>query len=261
MTSNICALIPARYGSSRLPGKPLLQINGKTVIQRTYEQTKKSKYITKIYIVTDDDRIVEECKKFGGDTILVIDECLNGTERISKALNYMVNNSNNTEYDIIVNVQGDEPFINPDHIDFAIEKYQASMEDNNMVCTTIHYKISNHNELYNRSIGKMVTDKNDNIMYCSRAMIPHNKLGTHDEFDISSPIMTSYNGHIGLFIFRKSYLPKFLTDENTSAQLSEDIEWLKIIEHGYKIKSYEVDSYEIGINTKEDYEYLLKKYS
>jgi 3-deoxy-manno-octulosonate cytidylyltransferase (CMP-KDO synthetase) len=245
----ICALIPARYHSSRLPGKPLLKIGDKTIIQRTYEQTVKSKLIDSVYVVTDDDRIIDHIKQIGGNIIKVDEECLNGTERICKTLDTL-----DKKYDIVVNVQGDEPFIEPENIDFAIQKYLEHESDPLMVCTTIHTKLIDENDINGRTIGKMVMDKCNNVMYCSRSVIPHTKSGQMNK-------NIDYYGHIGIFIFRRSYLPSFLTDENTPAQLSEDIEWLKIMEHGYKIKSYKVDSFEIGINTMDDFNYLSKKYT
>ena len=247
--NRICALIPARYQSSRLPGKPLLKIGDNTIIQRTYQQTIKSKLINDVFVVTDDDRIMEHIQEIGGKAIKITDECLNGTERICKALQVL-----DESYDIIVNVQGDEPFIDPENIDLCIAKYLENENDKMMVCTTIHTILEDVNEISNRTIGKMVIDKYDNVMYCSRAVIPHTKNGQLDKNN-------KYNGHIGIFVFRRSYLPKFLSDENTPAQLSEDIEWLKIMEHGYRLKSYAVKTSEIGINTIEDFNYLSKKYT
>lgn len=245
---NICALIPARYGSTRLSGKPLLKINNKTIIQRTYEQTCKSKYIKKVYVVTDDDLIIKEVERIGGSAIKMDEPCLNGTERICKVLDKIP-----SEYNIIVNVQGDEPFIDPKNIDFTIEKYLENESDEKMVCTTIHYNIESEEDLHNKGIGKMIMDVNDNVLYCSRSMIPHTKSGNPDK-------NFNYIGHIGVFVFRRSYLPLFMTDKNTPAQMAEDIEWLKIIETGYKLKSYRCPAEcEIGVNTIEDYEYLIKK--
>jgi len=244
----IIAVIPARYQSSRLPGKPLLEINGKSIIQRTLERTKMSKYIDRVIVATDDDRIKNHVESCCGEVIMTSSDCLNGTERICEALEQI-----GDEYDVVVNVQGDEPFIDPEHIDYCIEKYLENKTDQQMVCTTVHYPISDMNDLYNRTIGKMVMDRNDNVLYCSRAMIPHTKTGNPSSD-------CSYYAHIGIFVFRRSYLPEYTTG-NTPAQLSEDIEWLKIIEQGYRLKSYRVDSSEIGVNTPDDFNYLSKKYS
>jgi len=244
---NICYLIPARYESTRLPGKPLLKINDKTIIRRVYDQVLQCKYKSDIYVTTDDDRIIDE---IGIDScIKVTEECLNGTERICYALNKL-----NKMYDIIVNIQGDEPFIDPMNIDFVIDKYLEYHNLNeNLVCVTCHNKMD-IKDILNPNIGKLVLNKNNDIMYCSRSMIPGNKNNTPN-------INTTYNEHIGIFVFKSSYLKNYFNDNNTPAMLSEDIEWLKIIEHGYIIKSFQIPGeFEKGINTSEDYEYLKNKY-
>lgn len=243
----IIGLIPARYDSKRLPGKPLLEFGDKTMIQMVYERTCKSSYIDKTYVVTDDDRIKNNIESIGGNVLMVKDECLNGTERLCKAI---INNKEIFDgVDTIVNVQGDEPFIKASNIDTAILNF-----NDKVVCSTLHYKITSKNDLYNVSIGKLVLDNNNNILYCSRNCIPYNKSG---EPNLEK---TNYYGHIGLFVFSKSYLLNEYSKGNTELQVEEDIEWLKIIEQGFKIKSTCIDDYEIGVNLLEDYNYLLDKY-
>ena len=243
----IIALIPARYESSRLPGKPLLKFGNKTMIQMVYERTTKSVYIDKTYVVTDDERIKQNIESIGGNVIMVRDECLNGTERICIA----IKNNKNLFDDVntIVNVQGDEPFISPNHIDITISNLNS-----NVVCSTLHYKINDPTDLDNRSIGKLILNNKKNIIYCSRNCIPFNKSGIPD-LD-----RTNYYGHIGIFVFNKEYLLNYYCKENTPLQLEEDIEWLKIIEQGFSIKSTLVKDYERGVNLPEDYKYLLEKY-
>lgn len=246
---NICIVIPARYKSSRLPEKLLLKIGDKTIIRRTYEQAKKSKLACEVFVTTDEEKIKEEIEKIGGKVIMVKEECLNGTERVYKALKEI-----NDKYKYIVNVQGDEPFIDPENIDYMIEKHMENKEDEKLGCTTLHF-VLNRNDIRDLSIGKMVMDKNNNVMYCSRNFIPGTKNGEPKEG-------IEYFGHIGLFIFNREYLEKYFKEDNTRCQLSEDIEWLKIIEMGYKIKSYVGKKYsERGLNTLEDYLYLKNKYS
>jgi len=244
----VCALIPARYNSSRLQGKPLLMIGKKSIIERTYTQTKKAKSIDRIWVVSDDDRIIDHVKSFGGEALKMDLECSNGTIRIARVLDQIPK-----EYKIIVNVQGDEPFIDPNHLDFIVEKSFNDQKDERVVCSTIHSTITNKNDYNNRGIGKMVLDVNNNVLYASRALIPHTKTG-------DSVPDHAYYAHIGIFVFRRSYLPLFLEHPDTPAQIAEDIEWLKILEMGYKIKSYQVPYYEIGVNTQEDFNYLSKKY-
>lgn len=248
----IIALIPARYQSSRLPGKPLLKFGNETMIQKVYRQTTKSKLISKAYVLTDDERIKESVEEIDGRCILIKDECLNGTERICIALKRFEHLFNNVK--LIVNVQGDEPFINPQHIDSAINKIINS-KDQDLVCSTLHYKIVNEEELHNRSIGKLILNSSNNVMYCSRSCIPSNKTGIYDLLNCN------YNAHIGLFVFKIDYLKNQYNKKNTPLQLEEDIEWLKVLEQGFKIISTIVEGYEIGVNLIEDYQYLLKKYN
>lgn len=243
---NICYLIPARYQSSRLPGKPLLKINNTSIISLVYNQVKKCKFKGDIYVTTDDNRIINEVGK--DNCIEVNQKCLNGTERICYALGKI-----NKKYDLVVNVQGDEPFIDPINIDLAIEKHIEFKNEDRLVCTTIHNKMNLDNVL-NKNVGKLILDTNNNILYCSRSMIPGNKEGKVN-------INNVYNEHIGVFVFNYSYLDIYLNTPNTPLMIEEDIEWLKIIESGYKIKSFQINGvHEIGINTEEDYKYLLKKY-
>lgn len=247
----IIALIPARYQSSRLPGKPLLKFGDETMIQKVYKQTIKSKLISKAYVLTDDERIKESIDEIGGRCLIIKDECLNGTERICIALKRYHHLFDDCKF--IVNVQGDEPYINPEHIDISINKL-VNNTDKNTVCSTLHYKISEEDELHNRSIGKIIFDQNSNVIYCSRSCIPSNKTGSYDL------TKCNYYAHIGLFVFSIDYLKNEYNKKNTPLQLEEDIEWLKILEQGYKILTSCVKDYEIGVNLIEDYEHLIKKY-
>ena len=253
----IIGLIPARYQSSRLPGKPLLKFGTETMIQKVYQQTIQSELIDKAYVLTDDIRVKESVEEIGGNCLMITDECLNGTERICIAINKHPELFQNVKY--IVNVQGDEPYINPKHIDTAIRKMNDSKEklisNSNIKCSTLHYRIEKEEELNNTSIGKLVLNYNDEIMYCSRNCIPANKS--------QGPNLKrcNYYAHIGLFVFDFEYLKNnYYNKPNTPLQLEEDIEWLKLLEQGNRIVSSCVDDYEIGVNLPEDYTYLLNKY-
>ena len=252
----IVALIPARYESTRLPGKPLLKFGNKTMIQMVYQRTCQSIYIDKTYVVTDDERIKDDIESIDGNVLMVEENCLNGTERICKAIKNNFELFRNVDY--IVNVQGDEPFIKPNHIDIIISDIKSKSTDydnHKIVCSTLCYKIIKEDDLFNRSIGKLIIDSNNRILYCSRNCIPFNKEG------IPNLDKTNYYGHIGVFVFNKKYLIDNYCSVNTPYQLEEDIEWLKIIEQGYNINSKIVEDYEIGVNTIEDYLYLINKYS
>jgi 3-deoxy-manno-octulosonate cytidylyltransferase (CMP-KDO synthetase) len=242
--SKILCCIPARYNSSRLPGKPLLKINGKTIINLVYEKALKVN-VDDLIVLTDNKRIYDEVKSFGGNCSLIVEECLNGTDRIIKYLNKI----NNADYNIIVNLQGDEPFINPDVINKTIDNFKQKK----VVCSTVCFKTSNKDEIILKSRGKTVVDKFNNIMYCSRNVIPTCKKNNIIEGHL-------YNIHVGIFVYDKEYLLNNYCKENTPVQLLEDIEWMKILEQGYKINTIFSDELERGVDTIEDYNYLKNKY-
>jgi 3-deoxy-manno-octulosonate cytidylyltransferase (CMP-KDO synthetase) len=242
--NKILCCIPARYHSSRLPGKPLLKINNKTIINLVYEKANQIK-VDNIIVLTDDDRIYNEVLSFGGNCAIITEECLNGTERIIKYLNSI----NNNEYNIIVNLQGDEPFIKPDIVNDCISNFLEKKPS----CSTICFKTTNKEEILSKSRGKVVTDNNNNIMYCSRNIIPSNKQNTIIE-------NYEYKIHVGIFVYDKKYLLDYFCKENTENQLLEDIEWLKIIEQGFTINTILSDEMERGIDTIEDYNYLKNNY-
>jgi 3-deoxy-manno-octulosonate cytidylyltransferase (CMP-KDO synthetase) len=242
---NILCCIPARFHSTRLPGKPLLKINNKTIINLVYEKAQQV-HVGDIIVLTDDNRIYEEVLSFGGNCHIITEDCLNGTERIITYLN-KINHSN---YDTIVNLQGDEPFINPSHVNLAICNYINKKTE----CSTICFKTSNRSEILSKSRGKAVLDNSNNIIYCSRNIIPSSK----NENIVENYL---YNIHVGIFVYNKKYLLNNYASENTPLQLTEDIEWLKIIEQGFKINTIIVDKVEHGLDTIEDYEYLFNKYN
>ena len=242
--NKILCCIPARYHSTRLPGKPLLKINNITIINHVYEKAKQTK-VDEIVILTDDQRIYDEVISFGGKCYIITEECLNGTERIITYLNKI----DHIEYDIILNIQGDEPFIKPNVINKTIDNYI----ENNPECSTICFKTNNKDEILSKSRGKVVVDNFNNILYCSRNIIPSNKKENNIENHL-------YNIHVGIFVYNKNYLLDHFTKKNTENQLLEDIEWLKIIEQGYKVNTIFSEEMERGVDTIEDYNYLKKKY-
>ena len=242
--SKILCCIPARFHSTRLPGKPLLKINNKTIINLVYEQALKTK-VDEIVVLTDDKIIYNEVQNFGGKCVIIKEECLNGTDRIITYLEKI----DHKKYDIIVNIQGDEPFIIPEVINKTIDNFIKKKP----ACSTICFKTDDKEEILSKSRGKAVTDNFDNIIYCSRNIIPSNK----KENIINCHL---YNIHVGIFVFCKNYLLKYFTKENTKNQLLEDIEWLKIIEQGFKVNTIFSEKMERGVDTIEDYDYLKKKY-
>ena len=241
---NILCCIPARYNSSRLPSKPLFKINNKTIIHHVYEKAQQTK-TNEIVVLTDDERIYNEVISFGGNCVIISDDCLNGTERIIMYLKSI----DHSKYDIILNIQGDEPFIKPNVIDLTINNFLEQKP----ACSTICFKTTCKEEILSKSRGKVVVDNFNNILYCSRNIIPSNKT----ENIIHNHL---YNIHVGIFVYNKEYLLEHFTRLNTTNQLLEDIEWLKIIEQGFKVNTIFSEEMERGVDTMEDYEYLKKKY-
>lgn len=249
------ACIPARYGSSRLCGKPLFEINNKPIIQHVYERVCQVDILDDVIVLTDDERIANVIRNINGHFKIITDECLNGTDRICcylKEIDYADT--------VIVNVQGDEPFIDPENIKIAINNYiERQKVDPKMVCSTLHYETVDEESIKSHSRGKMVMDLEGNIMYCSRNPIPSSKSKELVYNTDGSLIM--YNLHIGVFVFNAEYLMKKYRNNNTPLQLCEDIEWMKIMEQGYHINSVKTDNHEIGVDTISDYNYLKNKYS
>ena len=227
--------------TARLSGKPLLKTDDIAVISIVYLQVKKCKLIDDIVVLTDDERVKDEIEKIGGNVAVISVECLNDTELI---IRYLEKNSNIC--DIVISVPGDEPFVNPNHIDLCIRNYykeKYNIEFNvldtkftnkeNMKCSTLCH-VLDKDEVENRNICKLVVNKNGDIMYCSRNVIPG---GKHSVINPN----TAYYGHIGVFVFDKDYLLNEYIKENTLYQLNEDIELLKIIEQGYTVNVIKVE--------------------
>jgi len=244
---NILCCIPARFNSSRLNGKPLLKINGIPIIQHTYRQALKMN-ISDVVVLTDDERIYDVVRSFNGKCAIIKEDCLNGTERICLYLKTI----DHSQYDLVLNIQGDEPFINPDICKNLIEEHRL-LSDTNIMCSTIAYKTTDAEEIHSYSRGKVVVNNNNNVMYCSRNIIPISKHG-----QIIENYM--YNIHVGVFLFNKNYLVSEYMSENTPLQMSEDIEWLKIIEQGHSIHILFGNKMERGVDTQEDFDFLNKKY-
>ena len=235
----VIGIIPARYGSSRLPGKPLKNICGKPMIQHVYEQASKSKLIGHIIVATDDERIIEAVKAFGGEAILTRADHPNGSSRIAEVVEKY-------DCDIVVNIQGDEPLIMPEIID---EFTLALINDSTQVMTTGCYQISA--ELFeNPNVVKVVFDCHNNAMMFSRSLIPYprNKEG-HAVYE-----------HIGIYVYTREFLLKYITLPDTPLSKSESLEQLKVLENGYNIRVVETKfPYNaISVDTQEDLEKVIQ---
>jgi len=242
-------VIPARLDSSRLPKKVLLDLKGKTVIQRVYEQCLKVKNIDGVYIATDSTEIEGVCRSFTDHIILTKSSHQSGTDRIGEAVAGI-------DCDVVVNVQGDEPFIDPN----LIEALVHSFEDDQVSMASAMSKIENIKDLQDPNVVKVVVDTQNNAIYFSRAPIPFPR--DHQEIIYSNEELKKHNffRHIGIYGYQKDFLAKYIKMEQTNLEKLEKLEQLRVIENGFKIKMIEAVTSLIGIDTQEDYEEALKKY-
>ena len=231
---NIVGVIPARYSSTRLPGKPLEDIGGKSLIQRVYEQAKKSKLLSDVIIATDDKRILSHAEEFGGKAVMTSKRHRSGTDRIVEALK-------GVKSDIVVNIQGDEPFIDPKDIDKAL---QPLMRDKKLNVSTLCVRMRNNNEVSNPNSVKVVFDKLNNAIYFSRGVIRYS-----EKPDVKK---NKYFKHIGLYAYRTDFLNKFARTPQSDLEKAEKLEQLRILEMGEKIKVIVTKNDTMGIDTKED---------
>ncbi|MBP7651896.1 3-deoxy-manno-octulosonate cytidylyltransferase [Candidatus Dependentiae bacterium] len=234
----IIAVLPARYGSTRLPGKPLIKINGKPVIQYVYENISNSKMIDEVVVATDDSRIFDETLKFGGKAVMTPSECKSGTDRIV----YTIKNCGFNNYDIIVNVQGDEPLLKCSDVESVILRLIKNDSD----ISTLAIKFKNISDVKNPNHVKAVLDKNFNALYFSRNVIPYPR--------DSEIIPENYYKHIGVYVFKKHVLLKFETLPDSILEHTEKLEQLRLLESGYKISVAVTENETIGIDTPEDVE-------
>jgi len=242
-------IIPARLDSSRLPKKVLLDLKGKTVIQRVYEQCLKVKNVDGVYIATDSMEIKEVCETFTNNVIITKSTHKSGTDRIGEAVSAI-------DCDIVINVQGDEPFIEPSLIEALVNSFSNS----EISMSSAMSKINNVKDLQNTNVVKVVTDLHNNALFFSRSLIPFPR----DVKEISSANEvieeSQFFRHIGIYGYRKDFLLHFVNLEQSYLEKVEKLEQLRALENGFKIKMIEASSSLIGIDTQEDYEEALKKY-
>ncbi|MDP1879881.1 MAG: 3-deoxy-manno-octulosonate cytidylyltransferase [Parachlamydiaceae bacterium] len=234
----ILGIIPARYQSTRLPGKLLIPILGKTLLQRTFENAQKVTLLDHLCIATDDQRIFDHALDFNGKPIMTPD-CPNGTYRLAEAIK---NNQEWLNADAIVNIQGDEPCLNPEAINQTI---RLLLEDPSAQMATLVTPIKSSEEAYSTSVVKCVMDLQDNALYFSRSLIPANHSMTY------RPDITYYK-HIGLYVYRPSFLLTLQNLKSSPLQIEEDLEQLKVLENGYRIKVAITDTDSIGVDREED---------
>ena len=241
-------IIPARLDSSRLPKKVLLDLKGKTVIQRVYEQCLKVKNVDGVYIATDSIEIKEVCETFTNKVVITKSTHQSGTDRIGEAVSAIA-------CDIVINVQGDEPFIEPS----LIEALVNSFSNPDISMASAMSKINTVKDLQNTNVVKVVTDLHNNALFFSRSLLPFPR--DIKEISIANEMLKKYQffRHIGIYGYRKDFLLKFVNMEQSYLEKVEKLEQLRALENGFKIKMIEANSSLIGIDTREDYEEALKK--
>jgi 3-deoxy-manno-octulosonate cytidylyltransferase (CMP-KDO synthetase) len=245
----VVAIIPARYASSRFPGKPLVDIAGKPMIQWVYERTCRARGVGRVLVATDDARIARVVVGFGGEAVMTSPTHPTGTDRLAEVAATL-------EAELIVNVQGDEPLIEPSAIDAALAPFAA---DPTLVMSTLRCPISSLDELFDISITKVVTDGQDFALYFSKAPIPYHR----DEWGplpSMVPRLRLSGGtapivgwrHIGVYVYRRRFLLTYARLPQTPLERLEQLEQLRALEHGYRIKVVPTPYASIGVDTPED---------
>lgn len=239
-------IIPARYGSSRFPGKPLADMAGKPMIQRVYEQVKKA--IDEVWVATDDERILKIVEDFGGKAVLTSPDHKSGTDRCNEAFSKIGNG-----FDVVINIQGDEPFIQPQQIE-TLKSCFDSKETELATLVKPFKKEDGFEVLFNPNSPKVVLNKNSEAIYFSRSIIPYIRDAHHTEW-LDKHI---FYKHIGMYAYRADVLKKITLLPQSNLELAESLEQLRWIENGYKIKVGLTDIETIGIDTPEDMEKAIK---
>ncbi|CUS79780.1 3-deoxy-manno-octulosonate cytidylyltransferase [Candidatus Kryptobacter tengchongensis] len=242
---NIIAVIPARYASTRFSGKPLADILGKPMIRWVYENAMSSKLVNKVFVATDDERIFDIVKNFGGNAIITPKEIQTGTDRIAYAVRDL-------DADIIVNIQGDEPLISGEMIDSAIEPF---LNENDIDISTLAVKINDVENLFNPNVVKVILNKDNFALYFSRSPIPFCRDAQTNEEWLKTGI---HYKHIGIYVYRKDSLLKFVELKRSKLEEAEKLEQLRALENGMKIKVVLIDKDTIGVDTPEDLEKVIR---
>lgn len=250
--NSFIAIIPARYASTRFPGKPLAMLGDKTVIRRVYEQVSRS--IADVYVATDDDSIRDHVLSWGGRVVMTRADHRSGTDRTEEAMEKI--ETSGEHYDVVVNVQGDEPFIQPEQIESVCNCFR----DPATQIATLGIKFGDDTQaIQNPNSPKIAVDNNGFAMYFSRSVIPYCRGKKTEDWAGSFP----YLKHIGMYAYRRNVLREITRLPQSSLELAESLEQLRWLQNGYRIKVGETTCETIGIDTPEDLEkaneYINKK--
>lgn len=236
------AIIPARYASTRFPGKPLADMGGKPMIQRVYEQVKRA--VHDVWVATDDSRIFETVKAFGGKAVMTSTDHRSGTDRIQEAYSKI-----GEDFDVVINVQGDEPFIQPEQIESLKECFDS--KDVELATLAKPFKKEDgFDVLFNPNSPKVVINKENEAIYFSRSIVPYIRDAHHTEWLDKH----TFYKHIGMYAYRVDVLKEITQLPQSSLEKAESLEQLRWIENGYRIRVGYTDVETIGIDTPEDME-------
>jgi 3-deoxy-manno-octulosonate cytidylyltransferase (CMP-KDO synthetase) len=244
--SNIIGIIPARYASTRFPGKPLADIKGKMMIHRVYEQAKKSTSLTDVIVATDDERIQQAVETFGGKVCMTSSQHPSGTDRCAEVMTKL-----NLQCDAIINIQGDEPFIDPAQIDLVA----SCFADKRTQLATLIKKIESTEVLFNYNSPKVVIDKDQFAIYFSRHPIPYVR-GVNNNDWLSK---NTFYQHIGIYGYRSDVLQEITKLAISSLEKAESLEQLRWIENGYKIKTATTTFETFAVDTPADLQNILNR--
>lgn len=234
----IVGIIPARYGSSRFPGKPLAMIKGKTMIQLVCEQAWKSK-LDDVVVATDDIRIADEVLKFGGKYVMTDPRHQSGTDRCCEALEIL-----EEQYEAVINIQGDEPFIDPQHINLLVD--MISRDDTQLA--SLVKRIDDEEELFGSNKVKVVMDKSGNALYFSRNPIPYMRNVAHEKWLQKG----CFFQHLGIYAYKAATLRQIATMQPTALELAESLEQLRWLENGLAIRMAVVEADSLAIDSPAD---------
>ncbi|HUX94686.1 MAG TPA: 3-deoxy-manno-octulosonate cytidylyltransferase [Bacteroidales bacterium] len=242
-SNKFAGIIPARYASSRFPGKPLAMIGSKTMIQRVYEQVRK--VMESVYVATDDERIFNKVMSFGGNAVMTSPDHFSGTDRCSEAADKIISETGQ-KIDIVVNIQGDEPFIRPEQIKLIMNCFNAEGVD----LATLIRKVEVQEDIFNPNQPKVIVNTSGDAIYFSRSVIPYVRDADRDEWTRKH----AFYKHIGLYAYRTSVLRMITSLPKSPLESAESLEQNRWIENGFRIRTAVTSWESIGIDTPEDLE-------
>lgn len=241
----VIGIIPARYASTRFPGKPLALIQGVSMIERVYRQALKCEALHKVVVATDDERIANHVAAFGGEAVMTGIYHQSGSSRLSEVLEIL--NGRNEHFELVVNIQGDEPFIEP----AQIEAIAALLTQEEVSIATLIKQITSQDDIQNPNVVKVVTDDHGRALWFSRSPIPYQRELKPEKWAATG----NFYKHIGIYGYRTSVLPELVYLSPAPPELNESLEQLRWLYHGYTIHTKITEYETIGIDTPED---LLK---